>query len=574
MKIVKYKLKNEDILYYLAKSVRTGKQVKTVNIEKLGKHSDLILKHKDPLTYLKAYAKKRTAEEKEDFLSIKIDLQQAVLHHKDQKTSHSKLLNIGYFFLNDIYKALKLDTFFKDITKDTKVEYNPHQALKFLTFARILDPKSKLGTFDDLNNYYEKPKIKLQDIYKTLDLVSEHLDQYQTHLYRESINISKRNTSILYYDCTNYFFEIECEDHFRKYGQGKDHKPNPIVQMGLFMDGDGIPLAFSLNPGNTNEQQTTLPLEKKIVKDFKLSNFIYVSDGGLNSNETRFYNSFGNRDYIVTQSLKKLKRSEQDLILTDDHWQSISTGKLKSLSTLKDDDQDTYYKVMWIDHPIDVGLRELTQSGQLKKKTSFKQRLIVTYQKKYALYQSALRLKQIQRAADLIQSNRVDQVSQNSPKRLIEQKGEVSYDLDLDKIKDEIKYDGYYALVTSLEDDDVKDILKASARRWEIEESFRILKSNFKARPVFHRKDTRIISHFAICFTALLVYRLLEKKLDSKYTIYEIIDTLRALNVVSLNEALFKSTYSGSELLDQLCVIFDKKINKNIYTNVQLNKNK
>ncbi len=574
MKIVKYKLKNEDILYYLAKSVRTGKQVKTINIEKLGKHSELILNHKDPLSHLKNYAKKRTEQEKENFLSVKLDMQQEVLEHTDQKTSHSKLLNIGYFFLNEIYKDLKLDVFFKGITGDTKIAYNPHLALKFLTFARILEPKSKLGTFDDFKNYYEKPKIKLQDIYKTLDLISDHLDQYQTHLYRESNKISKRNTTILYYDCTNYFFEIQHEDELRKYGQAKDHKPNPLVQMGLFMDGDGIPLAFSLNPGNTNEQQTTLPLERKIVKDFELSNFIYVSDGGLNSNETRLYNAFDNRDYIVTQSLKKLKKGDQDLILTDDNWQSLSTGKLKSISTLTDDDQDTYYKVMWIDNPIDVGLVEMTKNGQLKKKTSFKQRLIVTYQKKYALYQSELRLKQIQRATDIIRSNRVDQVSQTSPKRLIEQKGEVTYDLDLAKIETEMKYDGYYALVTSLEDDEVGDILKASARRWEIEESFRILKSNFKARPVYHRKDTRIISHFTICFTALLVYRLLEKKLESKYTVHEIIHTLRNLNVVSLNEALFKSTYTGSELLNQLCSLFDKTINKNLYTNVQLNKNK
>jgi len=574
VKIVKYKLKNEDILYYLAKSVRTGKQVKTINIEKLGKHSELILNHKDPLSHLKNYAKKRTEQEKENFLSVKLDMQQEVLEHTDQKTSHSKLLNIGYFFLNEIYKDLKLDVFFKGITGDTKIAYNPHLALKFLTFARILEPKSKLGTFDDFKNYYEKPKIKLQDIYKTLDLISDHLDQYQTHLYRESNKISKRNTTILYYDCTNYFFEIQHEDELRKYGQAKDHKPNPLVQMGLFMDGDGIPLAFSLNPGNTNEQQTTLPLERKIVKDFELSNFIYVSDGGLNSNETRLYNAFDNRDYIVTQSLKKLKKGDQDLILTDDNWQSLSTGKLKSISTLTDDDQDTYYKVMWIDNPIDVGLVEMTKNGQLKKKTSFKQRLIVTYQKKYALYQSELRLKQIQRATDIIRSNRVDQVSQTSPKRLIEQKGEVTYDLDLAKIETEMKYDGYYALVTSLEDDEVGDILKASARRWEIEESFRILKSNFKARPVYHRKDTRIISHFTICFTALLVYRLLEKKLESKYTVHEIIHTLRNLNVVSLNEALFKSTYTGSELLNQLCSLFDKTINKNLYTNVQLNKNK
>jgi transposase len=561
-----------DTFYYLAKTVRIDKKIKTIRIEKLGKHSELIKEHKDPVVFLRAYVENKTEEEKSEDFTISIKHHLGKQLENQHKVSASNLLNVGYFFLNEIYKDLKLDVFFKGITGDTKIAYNPHLALKFLTFARILEPKSKLGTFDDFKNYYEKPKIKLQDIYKTLDLISDHLDQYQTHLYRESNKISKRNTTILYYDCTNYFFEIQHEDELRKYGQAKDHKPNPLVQMGLFMDGDGIPLAFSLNPGNTNEQQTTLPLERKIVKDFELSNFIYVSDGGLNSNETRLYNAFDNRDYIVTQSLKKLKKGDQDLILTDDNWQSLSTGKLKSISTLTDDDQDTYYKVMWIDNPIDVGLVEMTKNGQLKKKTSFKQRLIVTYQKKYALYQSELRLKQIQRATDIIRSNRVDQVSQTSPKRLIEQKGEVTYGLDLAKIETEMKYDGYYALVTSLEEDEVGDILKASARRWEIEESFRILKSNFKARPVYHRKDTRIISHFTICFTALLVYRLLEKKLESKYTVHEIIEQLKLMQVNPLNEALFESVYTGSDLLSDLCSKFNLYLNKKTYLNTFLNK--
>ena len=560
-----------DTFYYLAKTIRVDKKIKTIRIEKLGKHSELIKKHDDPVTYLRAYAKQKTLEEKSgDFtISTKHHLGKQ-LENKD-KVSTSRLLNIGYFYLNEIYKDLNLDRFFKEILKDTKIKYNPHLTLKFLTYARILDPKSKLGTFDDFKNYYENPKIKLQDIYKTQDILSKHLDQYQAHLYHQSANISKRNTSVLYYDCTNYFFEIETEDDFRKYGKSKEHRPNPIIQMGLFMDGDGLPLAYSLHPGNTNEQQTTLPLEKKIVKDFKLSNFIYVSDGGLNSNQTRLYNSFGHRDYIVTQSLKKLKKADQDLILTDDNWQSMATGKLKSISMIKDDDQDTYYKVMWIDNPIDIGLRESTEKGHLKKKTNFKQRLIVTYQKKYALYQRDLRVKQINRATDLIKSNRVAQASPTSPKKLIEQKGDVSYDLDLDKISEEMKYDGYYALVTSL-DDEVKDILKVSRRRWEIEESFRILKSTFKARPIYHRKEERIISHFAICFTALLVYRLLEQKLESKYTVDEIVKQLSLMQVNPINEAVFESVYSGSDLLTDLCSKFNLFLNKQTYLNTFLNK--
>jgi len=551
-----------------------------VRVEKLGKHSELVKDYENPVEYLRTYVLKKTAEETKGIFSVSVthQLSKQLTHHS--KVSNSNLLNIGYFYLNAIYKQLNLNDFFKAVTRDTKIKYNPNDILKYLTFARILAPKSKLSTYDDFESYYGAPKMHIENIYRTLDLIHEHLDAYQTHLYKNSLNISNRNTKVLYYDCTNYFFEIETEDDFRKYGQSKDHKPNPIVQMGLFMDGDGVPLAFNVNPGNTNEQTTVLPLERQIIKDFKLSNFIYIADAGLNSNDIRLFNCMLDRDYIVTQSLKKLPKETQDLVLTDEHWLKLNASdkekqRFYDISEIKDDDKDTYFKVMTIDNPIDIGLRETHENGRLKKKTTFKQQLIVTYNKKYELHQKEIRANQIIRADKLIKNNSISKTSQTSPKRFAKNIGDKPvYDLDIDKIVEENRYDGYYALVTSLENDSISDIIRVSQRRWEIEESFRILKTNFKSRPVYHQKDRRIISHFSICFTSLLVYRLLENKLGNKYTIHEIITQLKNMSVLPMNEAIFEASYAGSDLLNDLSKTFDIYLDKTCYLNTLLNKYK
>jgi len=569
-----------DTFYYMAKTIRQGGKIKTVRVEKLGKHSELVKDYENPVEYLRTYVLKKTAEETKGIFSVSVthQLSKQLTHHS--KVSNSNLLNIGYFYLNAIYKQLNLNDFFKAVTRDTKIKYNPNDILKYLTFARILAPKSKLSTYDDFESYYGAPKMHIENIYRTLDLIHEHLDAYQTHLYKNSLNISNRNTKVLYYDCTNYFFEIETEDDFRKYGQSKDHKPNPIVQMGLFMDGDGVPLAFNVNPGNTNEQTTVLPLERQIIKDFKLSNFIYIADAGLNSNDIRLFNCMLDRDYIVTQSLKKLPKETQDLVLTDEHWLKLNASdkekqRFYDISEIKDDDKDTYFKVMTIDNPIDIGLRETHENGRLKKKTTFKQQLIVTYNKKYELHQKEIRANQIIRADKLIKNNSISKTSQTSPKRFAKNIGDKPvYDLDIDKIVEENRYDGYYALVTSLENDSISDIIRVSQRRWEIEESFRILKTNFKSRPVYHQKDRRIISHFSICFTSLLVYRLLENKLGNKYTIHEIITQLKNMSVLPMNEAIFEASYAGSDLLNDLSKTFDIYLDKTCYLNTLLNKYK
>jgi transposase len=579
MKIVTTKTQS-DTIYYLAKTVRRGDKVKTVRLENLGKHSELIKDHEDPLAYLKSYAKKKTLEEKAGTPTFKpIKKVGGYLKESEARISRMRTLNIGYFFLQDIYHGLELKSFFKTIKSGTKITYDPNLVTRFLTYARILDPKSKSGTYDTLDTYYEKPKFKEQDMFKTMDLISTHLEAYQRHLYDKSKSLIQRNTTILYYDITNYFFETKLEDDMRRYGNSKEHRPNPIVQMGLFMDGDGIPLYFQINPGSDNENKHVIAMEKTIIKDFKVSDFIYVADAGCNSNDIRLFNTFSKRDFIVTQSIKTLKDDYKKVIFEDDGWYYYDKDhalKMTTKSSIMDSDTRIYFKSFTINNPKDIGLHE-----DRRKKTDFHQRLIVTFSKKHEKSQQKIREKQVQRAYKLIKEHRVDTVKGQDVKRFVttshqtsdgKHADQTSYDLDLERIMDEAKYDGLYGLVTSMFEEDVRDILQASRRRWEIEDCFRVMKTNFKARPVYHYRDRRIIAHFAICFLALLVYRILEKKLSHRYTVTEIITTLKNMNVYPSNEAVFESLYTDSELLRDLVKTFGKNLDLESYYNTALNK--
>jgi len=579
MKIVTTKTQS-DTIYYLAKSVRRGDKVKTVRLENLGKHSELIKIHTDPLEHLKAYAKKKTLEEKAGTPTFKpIKKVGGYLRESDARVSRTRALNIGYFFLQDIYHDLGLKAFFKSVKSGTRITYDPNLVTRFLTYARILDPKSKSGTYDTLETYYEKPEFKEQDMFKTMDLISAHLEAFQRHLYEQSKTLVKRNTTILYYDITNYFFETKLEDDMRRYGNSKEHRPNPIVQMGLFMDGDGIPLYFQINPGSDNENRHVIAMEKTIIKDFKVSDFVYVADAGCNSSDIRLFNTFGKRDFIVTQSVKTLKDDYKKVIFEDDGWYyHDSDGKLKTTTrtSIKESDTRIYFKSFTINNPKDIGLHE-----DRRKKTDFHQRLIVTFSKKHEKSQQKIREKQIHRAYKLIKEHRVDTVNGQDVRRFVttahttsdgQSADQTSHDLDLERIMDEAKYDGLYGLVTSMFEEDVRDILQASRRRWEIEDCFRVMKTTFKARPVFHYKDRRIIAHFAICFLALLVYRILEKKLGDRYSVSEIITTLKNMNVHPSNEAVYESLYTDSELLRDLVKTFGKSLDLESYYNTALNK--
>lgn len=539
-----------DKVFYAAKSVRKGRKVKTVNIIRIGKLSELSLKYPDPVTYCKNYVKKLTEEERQGSAELVIKLKQ---NEKIEIGKQSRF-NAGYLFLQKIFSQLDLDNVCKSILETSNASYDLGRILRDLVFSRIIFPSSKLSTFDLSHRYLEQPNYDIQNIYRALDLLSANIDLIQSKAYEASSKVCKRDTKVLYYDCTNFFFEIEEQDGFRNYGVSKEHRPNPIVQMGLFMDGSGLPLAFNINPGNQSEQLSPLPTEKLIEKDFKLSKFIYCSDAGLGSYSIRWFNQLSDRSYIVTQSLKKLKNEQLIWALDDSGW-----NDKKTIKGLDSDSKEVLYKATALleSGKINVG------GGKKEKRTIKNQRLIVTYSPVYARYQKQIRDNQVERAQKIIASpSKYDKFTSTDCKRFIEnirydKNGEIianKLSLLQSAIDEEAKYDGYYALITNL-DGEVKEIVDINHNRWEIEESFRIMKTSFKSRPVYLQKENRIKAHFLTCFLALLIYRILEQKVnakDEKYTADEIVSALRDADLLELNEICYVPTFKRTKLTDRL----------------------
>ena len=460
---------------------------------------------------------------------------------KDIQTS----FNGGYLFLQDIYYSLGLDKICKDISKKYRIKYDLNSVLSNLIYTRIIEPSSKLSAFEASKKFLEQPNFELQNIYRALEVIATETDSIESAVYKNSLNVVDRNTGILYYDCTNYFFEIEEAEGIKQYGKRKENRPLPIVQMGLFMDGNGFPLAFSIDSGNTNEQVTIKPLEKQIIKDFELSKFVVCTDAGLASRENRIFNNIQERSYIVTQSLKKIKGHLKDWALAKDGWHKLNSNELINLSDIDNSssNDEIYYKERWINE------------------NDLSQRLIISYSPKYAAYQKNIRASQIQRAQKLIDNpTSVDKNKQNDPKRFVKatsvtSDGEIAdkkvLTLNQSAIEEEAMFDGFYGVCTTLEDN-ISDIIKINKRRWEIEESFRLLKSDFKARPVYLKRDDRIKAHFTTCFLALLIYRILEHKLDEKYTSCNIIQTLRNMNFKNIDGFGYIPTYTRTDLTDVL----------------------
>ena len=425
-------------------------------------------------------------------------------------------------------------------------EYDLNAILSDLVYARILEPDSKRSSYRTAKKFLEPPSYELHDIYRALSVLADECDMVQSEVYKNSHFVTKRNDKILYYDCTNYYFETQQEDGDKKYGKSKEHRPNPIIQMGLFTDGDGIPLAFSLFPGNRNEQISMKPLEKKILQGFGCEKFIYCSDAGLGSEDNRVFNHMGKRAFIVTQSIKKLPKEEREWALKRTGFRRISDNKKMDITSLSPDgEKSLFYK----EEPYTT--------------SKLHQRLIITYSPKYASYQKNIREKQIERAKKMIESGSLKKQRKNpdDPARFVNktavtQDGEIAdiktYQLDLEKIAEEEKYDGLYAICTDLLDDNPGDLVQVSEGRWQIESCFRIMKTDFSARPVYVRREDRIKAHFLICFLSLLIYRLLEKKLEKKYTCEEILDTLKEMNFADIEEQGFMPLYRRDMLTDAL----------------------
>lgn len=564
MRLQIIKSKNAQSLY-VVKSVYHNKKRTNKVVEKLGTYENLKESlNEDPIKWAKNYVEKLNQQEKEGTRNILVKYNPTKIIEKNQQNS----FNGGYLFLEKIYYELGLNNICKDISKKYKFEYDLDNILSRLVYGRIIFPASKLATNDLSKRFIEQPNFELQHIYRALEVISKETDFIQSELYKNSLKVSKRNTNILYYDCTNYFFEIEEESGLRQYGPSKEHRPNPITQMGLFMDGDGIPLAFNISSGNTNEQVTLTPLEEKILEDFKLSKFIVCTDAGLASYANRKFNDKDERAFITTQSIKKLKKHLMDWALSADGWHLTGHNKEYNINEINENEEifkdKIFFKERWI------------------KENDLEQKLIVTYSLKYKNYQRQIRNSQIERAKNAITTKtfKLDKCNQNDYKRFIKRtnitaEGEIAekkiLSINNEIIEKEEKFDGFYGVCTNLEDN-VEEIIKVNQRRWEIEESFRIMKSEFKARPVYLSRDDRITAHFTTCFLSLVLLRFLEKKLEEKYSSSKIIDCLREMNFMESIGKGYIPTYTRTDLTDDLHDKFGFRTDYQIITNPSLKK--
>jgi transposase len=564
MKVNIVKSKNATSLY-IAKSIRVNGKSTSVIVEKLGTLDEVREKSGDMNPY--EWAKQRAAFLTEQENKDKRDIQLSLSNYKLIEPNVLSTFNVGYLFLQKIFHELKLDQLCDSIVSTSKIDYDLSSILASLVYARILYPSSKLSSFESSKKFLEPQSYDLHQIYRALDVLAENNNLIQQHLYQQSEKVVKRNDRVLYYDCTNFFFEIESANGDKQYGKGKEHRPNPIIQMGLFLDGNGIPLAFDMTPGNTNEQKTLQPLEQRVIRDFELSKLIVCTDAGLCSTNNRKFNSIQSRAYVTIQPLKKLKDYLKEWALDPKGWHLPHTTKDINLDKIDHDTNDAiYYKERWIN---ENGLEE---------------RIIVTYSPKYKRYCEKIRNGQIERAIKQIELGRKPgkTKNQNDPRRFIQtnhttSQGEVAQECNLslnqELIVYEQRYDGFYGVVTNLEDD-VSEIIKINQRRWEIEESFRIMKSEFKARPVYVRNDNRIRAHFLTCFLALTIFRILEKRLKEKYTAETLIKTLRKMDVHHIRGAGYIPLFQRDDLTDHLQSQHNIQLSTEIIDTNRMKKNK
>ena len=533
---------------YIEKSVRmSSTKVITQNVEKLGRVDHLMDSMGLSREEVIAWANERVKELNEASSPVLLSLSpSASIPLGEQRTYRA-----GYLFLQQIYYSLKMKNVFRNIENRHRYKYDLDAILSDLIYARILEPKSKKASFEVAKSFLEKPSYEEYDIYRGLSVLAEEMDYIQAEVYKNSNFVIHRNNRILYYDCSNFYFEIEQADEFRRYGKSKEHRPNPIVQMGLFMDGDGIPIAFNLFDGASNEQPSLQPLEKKLLRDFGFERFIVCTDAGLGSEVNRRFNDVNGRAFIVTQSLKKLPEEERSAALNDTGWFRLSDRRpVRDFESIRRNPADHIDELYYKERPHDGKKVE-------------DQLMIITYSPAYAIYQKNLRQSQLERASKMVNACNVKKQrhNPNDPARFVKvtsvtSDGEVAskklYELDEDVIEKEAVFDGFYAVCTNLLDDDVQEILSVSEGRWKIEESFRILKTDFESRPVYVSREDRIKAHFLTCYLALLIFRLLEKKIGNGYTSSQIIQTLRDYNMLRINGEGYLPEYTRTTLTDRL----------------------
>lgn len=606
-----YDRKSKNPTYFIQMGVRNGKSTTTKNVYTIGKHNDLLKITDDPL----AYAKQKVIEYNEQFKNGKVDFTVKVdfdkkLPFSDNIASKSTATNIGYFILQQMYHDLHIKKFIDSLQKDTKIEFDCNEINRFLTFCKIIDPGSKLHNINSLPGFYEKPDFSHQQALRFMDLLIEHSDEYLEYLYKASTSVIPRDTSVVYYDCTNFYSETECADEdsvdnetgevikgLRKYGVSKENRPNPIVEMGLMVDKEGIPISMCIHPGNTSEQTTAVPVMKSLIK-MGIIRFVYCADSGIGSFNIRQFASMGGRAFVVSQSVKKMSKELQDLAFKDENYKLLSNNKHVSLKSMKEFDvhdpsnkkyyDDVIYKVLPANKAVDLGLYELKElkNGTYKKvkaKGTLEQYVIITFSRKYMEYQRAIRNKQVERAKNLLATaTDPDQIKKgpNDIRRFLKKTDKDGkalkdqYRLDEEKIAEEEKYDGFYAVASNL-DDTPQEILKISSQRNVIEDRFRTMKSNMDGRPYYHRLEDRIKANFLFTYTALLILSILEKKLDmdgTHFTHEQVIETLQNMKVQNHQDLYYESIYTASKVNTAINKLYGLGLDKQYYSPSDLSK--
>ncbi|MEY8463806.1 IS1634 family transposase [Streptococcus merionis] len=547
MRVTTSKSKNSESFYITQSYTNSQGKSTSKTIRKLGTLAELSKRLHTDRDGVLAWANEQARLETASYKSEKEDALVMVPFHSNKLMDYhkQKLFTGGYLFLQSIYYGLKMDSICRKIKSRYKFEYDLNAILSDLIYTRVLVPSSKSSSFRTAKQFLEPPTYRLHDVYRALSVLAREMDFIQAEVYKNSFFLGSRNDRILYYDCTNYYFEIEQEDGDKKYGKSKEHRPNPIIQMGLFTDGDGLPLAFSLFPGNQSEQKSLKPLETRILQQFGCEKFIYCSDAGLASEDNRAFNHMGQRSFIVTQSIKKLPAEDRTWALDRNGFKRLSDDASMDITKLSEEDKDQlYYK----EEPFTT--------------KKLHQRLIITYSPKYASYQKAVRAEQIARAEKMVANGTLkkQRKNPNDPARFVNkiaateegEKAKIHYYLDLDKIAEEEMYDGLYAVCTDLLDDDVADILKVSEGRWQIEDCFRTMKTDFEARPVYLTREDCIKAHFLTCFLSLLHFRLLKRSLKDAYTTEQLLQTLRNIKFADVEEQGFMPVYERQKITDDL----------------------
>ena len=586
MRIGYSKTKNSINYYVIDDYNRNGKRTTKI-IEKIGNYNKVSeLANKDNIdidTWLNIYL--NDYKEKHNNST---QLEKVIIEKHSNKLIPKDVINkfnIGYLFLKDIYYSLKINQIVKNITKKYTFEFDLNEVLSNLVFSRIIYPSSKLKTFELSQNFIETPKYNLENLYRGLTYLNDDLDYIQKELYNNSKTIVDRNTKIMYFDCTNYYFDINEETDFQKYGHGKDGKAKPLVGMGLFMDGHGLPIAMNLFPGNENETKHLIPLQEKISKEFNLEDkqTIICTDAAMCTDEIKQFNIKDGRAFVITQSIKKLKQTYKDEVFKDDNWHIV--GDLKHVYKLNDILNDEYKSKEY----YETIFYKIVQTET----AHVVQDLIVTFQIKYRDYLRNVRDGQIQRATNQIGSSKGETLklsnNQNDYRRLIKEEVKAinkdknnkevnslneskknekyiySYSINEDIVKEEEKYDGYYGITTNLTGD-ISEILAISKNRWEIEESFRILKTDFDSGTIHLSREDRIKAHFLTCFISLLIYRILENKLNYKYTNNQIIEKLKDMEVYEEKGSGYSPAYVRDDLTDDLHELFGFRTDFEIVT--------